>query len=104
MKLVRRQFLGLAAGVAALPATQGVPNAQAYPSRPVRILEPFGAGGAADIVARALGQWLQERLGQPTIIENRSGGNGNIATEAMIRSAPDGYTLFVAGAYNAINA
>jgi len=100
----RRQFLQLAAGAAALPAMPLIALAQAYPLRPVRILEPFGAGGAADIAARALGQWLQERMGQPIIIENRSGGNGNIATEAMIRSAPDGYTLFVAGAYNAINA
>jgi tripartite-type tricarboxylate transporter receptor subunit TctC len=94
----------LAAGAAALPAVSRFARAQAYPLRPVRILEPFGAGGASDIVARIVGQLLQDQLGQPVIVENRSGAGGNIATEAMIKSAPDGHTLLLAGTYNAINA
>jgi tripartite-type tricarboxylate transporter receptor subunit TctC len=89
----RRQFLHLAAGVAALPAVSRIAWAQAYPSRPVRLIEGFGAGGAADIVARLIGQWLSERLGQPFVIENRTGAATNIATEAVVRAAPDGYTL-----------
>ena len=104
MKLPRRRFLHLAAGAAALPVVSRIARAQAYPSRPVRILEPFGAGGASDIVARIVGQLLQDQLGQPVIVENRSGAGGNIATEAMIKSAPDGHTLLLAGTYNAINA
>jgi tripartite-type tricarboxylate transporter receptor subunit TctC len=78
--------------------------AQAYPARPVRIIVGFAAGGGADITARLIGQWLSERLGRPFIIENRAGANANIATEAVAKSRPDGYTLLLAGSYNATNA
>ena len=88
----RRYFLHLAAGAAALPAMSRIARAQAYPTRPVRIIVGFPPGGAADILARLIGQWLSERLGQPFIIENRSGAGSNIATEAVVRAAPDGYT------------
>jgi tripartite-type tricarboxylate transporter receptor subunit TctC len=104
MKLPRRNFLHLAAGTAALPAMSRVTWAQAYPTRPVRLIEGFGAGGAADIVARLMGQWLSERLGQPFVIENRTGATTNIATEAVVRAAPDGYTLLLITSANAINA
>src|SRR5215813_11217275 len=104
MKLLRRQFLYLAAGAAALPAVSRVAWAQAYPSRPVRLIEGFGAGGAADIVARLIGQWLSERLGQSFVIENRSGAGSNIGAEAVVRAPPDGYTLLLVTASNAINA
>jgi tripartite-type tricarboxylate transporter receptor subunit TctC len=100
----RRQFLHLAAGAAALPALPRVVRAQAYPTRPVRIFVGFAAGGGVDIVARLIGQWLSERLGQPVIIENRPGAGGNIGTEAVVRAPADGYTLLMVGAYNAINA
>ena len=89
----RRQFLHLAAGAAALPAVSRIARAQAYPSRPVRIVVGFAAGGSTDIVARLIGQWLSERLGQQFIIENRPGAGSNIATEAVVRAPPDGYTL-----------
>ena len=89
MKLPRRQFLHLAAGAAALPAVSRIARAQAYPSRPVRIVVGFAAGGATDIVARLIGQWLSERLGQPFVIENRPGAGSNIGTEAVVR-APAG--------------
>ena len=89
MKLPRRQFLHLAAGAAALPAVSRIARAQAYPTRPVRIIVGFAAGGAPDIVARLMGQWLSERLGQPFVVENRPGAGGNIATEAVVR-APAG--------------
>src|SRR5262245_33739267 len=82
MKLPRRQFLHLAAGAAALPAVSRVAWAQGYPTRPVRIIVGFAAGGAADIVARRIAQWLSERLGQQFIIENRAGAGSNIAAEA----------------------
>src|SRR5262245_39165499 len=104
MKLPRRQFLHLAAGVAALPAVSRFAWAQTYPSRPVRIIVGFAAATGADILARLIGQWLSERLGQQFVIENRPGAGTNIATEAVVRSAPDGYTLLAVSPANAINA
>jgi tripartite-type tricarboxylate transporter receptor subunit TctC len=104
MKLPRRQFLHLAAGAAALPVVPRFARAQAYPSRPVRIIVPFAAGGAFDIMARLIGQWLSERLGQPFVIENRPGAGTNIGTETVVKAPPDGYTLLLAGTPNAINA
>jgi tripartite-type tricarboxylate transporter receptor subunit TctC len=105
MKLARRRFLYLTAGAAALPLVSHLARAQgAYPARPVRIVVGFAAGGSADIAARLLGQWLSERLGQQVIIENRPGAGTNIATETVVRAAPDGYTLLLAGTANAINA
>jgi tripartite-type tricarboxylate transporter receptor subunit TctC len=104
MKLPRRKFLQLGAGAAALPAVSRVTWAQAYPSRPVRVIVPIAPGGASDIVARLIGQWLSERLGQSFVIENRPGAGGNIATEAVVRALPDGYTLLLVAAANAINA
>src|SRR6516165_3220690 len=93
MKLPRRKFLDLLAGAAALPAVSRFARAQAYPSRPVRIIVGFPPGGPSDILARLMGQRLSERLGQPFIIENRPGATGNIATEAVARAPPDGHTL-----------
>src|SRR5262245_48380120 len=105
MKLPRRrQFLHLAAAAGALPALSRIARAQAYPSRPVRIVVGFPAGGGTDIVARLIGQWLSERLGQQFIIENRPGAGSNIATEAVVRAAADGYTLLMAVSANAFNA
>src|SRR5262245_9876220 len=104
MKLPRRKFLHLAAGAAALPAVSRVAWAQAYPSRPVRIIVPFPAGQASDTLARLLGQSLSERLGQPFVIENRTGAGGNIGTESVVRATPDGYTLLLVGVSNAMNA
>ena len=104
MKLPRRKFLHLAAGAAALPAVSRVARAQAYPSRPVRIIVPFPAGQATDTIARLMGQSLSERLGQPFVIENRTGAGGNIGTENVVRAAPDGYTLLLIGVSNAMNA
>jgi len=104
MKLPRRQFLHLAVGAATLPALSRIARAQAYPTRPVRIVVPFTAGSLSDILARPIGQWLSERLGQPFIIENRPGAGGNIGTEAVVKAAPDGYTLLVIASSNAINA
>jgi tripartite-type tricarboxylate transporter receptor subunit TctC len=95
MTIPRRRFLHLAAGAAALPAVSRVAWAQAYPTRPVRIIDGFAAGGGNDIVARLMGQWLSERLGKPFIIENRPGASGNIATEAVVRAPPDGYSLLM---------
>src|SRR5205814_871646 len=100
----RRQFLHLAAGAAALPAMSRVTWAQAYPSRPVRILVGFVAGGSQSITARLIGQWLSEQLGQSFIIENRPGGGSNIAVEAVVRAPADGYTLLMASTSNPINA
>jgi tripartite-type tricarboxylate transporter receptor subunit TctC len=104
MKLPRRTFLHVAAGAAALPAVSRIARAQAYPSRPVRIIVGYAAGGGTDIAARVIGHWLSERLGQQFIIENRPGAATNIATEAAARSAPDRYTLLLVTAANAINA
>ena len=100
----RRQFLHLAAGVAALPAMSRIAWAQAYPSRPVRIIVGFAPAAPADIFARLMGQWLSERLGQQFIVENRPGAGTNIATEAVVRAAQDGYTLLLSSTANAINA
>ena len=104
MKLPRRNFLHLAAGAAALPAVSRVTRAQAYPTRPVRIIVGFAAGGATDILARLLGQVLSERLGQQFVIENRTGAATNIATEAVVRAPPDEYTLLLVVPANAISA
>src|SRR5262245_60143793 len=104
MKLPRRNFLHLAAGAAALPAVSRFAWAQAYPSRPVRLIAPVAPAGASDITARLIGQWLSERLGQPFVIENRPGGGNNIGTEAVVRAPADGYTLLMAATPNAVNA
>jgi tripartite-type tricarboxylate transporter receptor subunit TctC len=104
MNLPRRQFLRLAAGAAALPAAPRIAAAQSYPARPVRIIVGFPPGGPNDIVARIIGQWLSERLGQPFVIESRPGGGSNVGTEAVVRAPADGHTLLLASASNAINA
>ena len=104
MKLPRRRFLHMAASAAALPALSHVARAQAYPTRPVRIIVGFAAGGGVDITARLIGQWLSERLGQQFIIENRPGAGTNIATETVVRAPADGYTLLLVNPANAINA
>jgi tripartite-type tricarboxylate transporter receptor subunit TctC len=104
MKLPRRNFLHLAAGAAALPALSRVTWAQTYPTRPVRLIVPLAPGGATDIIARVIGQWLSERLGQPFIVENRPGAGTNLGTEAVVRAPPDGYTLLLVSTPNAINA
>lgn len=104
MKLARRRFLHLAAGAAALPTASRFAWAQAYPSRPVRLIIGYPPGGSADITARLTGQWLSERLGQPVVIESRPGAATNLATEAVVRASPDGYTLLLVAPANAINA
>jgi tripartite-type tricarboxylate transporter receptor subunit TctC len=104
MKLPRRNFLHLAAGAAALPAVSRFAWAQVYPSRPVRIIVGFAPAGSTDIMARLIGQWLSERLGQSFVVENRPGAGTNIATEAVVRAPADGYTLLMAGSANAVNA
>ena len=104
MKTPRRRFLHLAVGAAGLPIVSRMSWAQTYPSRPVRIFVGFPPGSGQDIAARLIGQWLLERLGQPFIIENRPGAGSNLAAEAVVRAAPDGYTLLLVGAPNAINA
>ena len=104
MKLLRRQFLQLAGAAAAAPALPQLASALDYPTRPVRWIVGFPPGGGNDIFARLIGQWLSERLGQPFVIENRPGAGSNIATGAVVRAPPDGYTLLLANAANAINA
>jgi tripartite-type tricarboxylate transporter receptor subunit TctC len=104
MKLPRRNILRLAAGAAALPAVSPIARAQAYPTRPVRIIAPTAPGGAPDIIARLIGPWLSQRLGQQFVVENRPGSGNNIGTEAVVRAAPDGYTLLVVSSSNTINA
>jgi tripartite-type tricarboxylate transporter receptor subunit TctC len=104
VEICRRRLLHLAAGAAVLPALSGFASAQTYPSRTVRIVVGFSAGGPNDILARLIGQWLSERLGQPFVIENRPGAGSNIATEAVVHATPDGYTLLLVGTPNAINA
>jgi len=104
MKLPRRTFLHLAAGAAALPAASRIALAETYPTRPLRLILGYGPGNAPDIVARLIGQWLSERLGQPCIIDNRPGAGSNIGTEAVVRAPPDGYTLLYITTANATNA
>jgi tripartite-type tricarboxylate transporter receptor subunit TctC len=104
MNLPRRDFLRIASGAGALPLLARAARAQAYPSRPVRWIVGFAPGGGNDIVARLMGQWLSERLGQPFVIDNRPGAGTNIATEAVVNAPPDGYTLLLAGVPNATNA
>jgi tripartite-type tricarboxylate transporter receptor subunit TctC len=103
MKLPRRNFLHLAAGAAALTAVSRIARAQTYPSRPVRLIVPLAPAGASDILARLIGQWLSERLGQQFVIDNRPGGGNNIGTEAVVRAPADGYTLLLAATPNAVN-
>jgi tripartite-type tricarboxylate transporter receptor subunit TctC len=104
MNLPRRRFLHLAAGAAALPAISRTASAQAYPSKPVRLVVQVGGGSAPDIIARVVGQWLSDRLGQPIVIDNRPGASGNIATESVVRAPADGYTLLFCMSANTINA
>jgi tripartite-type tricarboxylate transporter receptor subunit TctC len=102
-KLPRRKFLFLAAGAAALPAVARIAAAQTYPARPVRLISSFAAGGPNDLLARLIGQWLSERLGQPFIIDNRPGAGGNIGAEAAAKAPPDGYTLLMVAPANVVN-
>ena len=104
MNLPRRRFLYLAGGAAALPALSRIATAQAYPTRPVRLIIGYPPGGSADITARLIGQWLSERLGQPFVVESRPGAGTNIATETVVNAPPDGYTLLLVAPANAINA
>ena len=104
MKLPRRRFLQLAASAAVLPAVTRVAKAETYPTRPVRVIVTFAAGGPNDIIARLMGQWLSERFGQQFVIENRPGAGGTIGTEVVVNAPPDGYTLVLASPANAINA
>jgi tripartite-type tricarboxylate transporter receptor subunit TctC len=104
LKLPRRRFLYLATAAAALPSLARMAAAQTYPTRPVRLIIGYPPGGSADLTARLMGQWLSERLGQPFVIESRPGASTNIATEAVVRAPPDGYTLLLVAPANAINA
>ncbi len=103
MKLPRRSFLSLAASAAALPAVPRIACAQTYPTRPVRLIVPFGAGGAPDILARLVGQWLSDRLGQPFVVENRAGANGNLGTQTVLEAPADGNMLLLASFANVVN-
>ena len=104
MKLLRREFLHLAAGAGALPVASRIARAETYPSRPVRLIVGFPAGGLTDILARLLSPWLSERLGQQFIVEDQPGAGTNLATERVVRALPDGYTFLMATSTNAINA
>jgi tripartite-type tricarboxylate transporter receptor subunit TctC len=104
MKIPRRKFLNLAAGATLLPATSQIARSDSYPSRPVHLIVFYAAGGGNDIIARLMGQWLSERLGQAFIIENRPGGGGNLGTEYVVRAEPDGYTLILSSTANTVNA
>ena len=104
MKLRRRHFQRLVAGAISLPAVAGQAGAQAWPSRPVRWIVGYAPGGGNDIVARLMGQWFADRLGQPFVVENRPGAATNIAAESVVNAVPDGYTLLLVGQPNAINA
>jgi tripartite-type tricarboxylate transporter receptor subunit TctC len=104
MTIPRRRFLHLAAGAAALPAVSRVAKAQAYPTRPVRLIVPIAPGGASDIAGRLMGQWLSERLGRPFVVENRPGAGGTIGTEAVVRAPADGYMLLLCRTSNATDA
>ncbi len=104
MKLPRREFLTLAAGAMTAPVFPRLAFALDYPTRPVRIFEGFGGGGTPDLISRLIGQWLSQRLGQPFVVENKTGAAGNIATETVVKAAPDGYTLLTCLSANAINA
>jgi len=104
MKLPRRKFLHLAAGAVVLPAISRIAKAQSYPAQPIHLIVTFAAGTAPDIIARLIGQWLSERIGQQFVIENRPGFGGNIATEYVVRAPPDGYTLLMPVSTNAVNA
>src|SRR6266849_9620958 len=103
MKFQRRRFLQLATGMAVLPPLSRIASAQSYPSRPVRIIVGFSPGGAVDLYARLIGQWLSDRLGQQFVVENRAGAGGNLATEAVTKAVPDGYTLLMCGGNDAVN-
>jgi tripartite-type tricarboxylate transporter receptor subunit TctC len=104
MKLFRRTFLRLGAGAAVLPTVSHIAHAQSYPNRPIRLVVGFAPGGGNDITARLMGQWLSERLGQPFVVENRPGAGTNVATEAVVNAAPDGYTILFVAPSAAINA
>src|ERR1041384_1652009 len=104
MRLSRRRLLNFALGSAILPSLSRTPGPQPYPGRPVRIITATGPGGAPDILARLMGQWLSERLGQPFVTENRPGGGNNIGTEAVVRAPPDGHTLLLVDPSASINA
>src|ERR1700704_5497448 len=104
MQRSRRRFLRLVAGAAAVPAVSRLASAQSYPARPVRLIIGYTPGGSADITARLMAQWLSERLGQPVVVESRPGAATNLATEAVVRAPPDGYTLLLVAPANAINA
>src|SRR5947208_2420720 len=104
MNLPRRTFITSAAAALSAAALPRLASADDYPSRPVRIIAGFAAGGGVDVTARLIGQWLSGRLGQPFVIENRPGGGGNVGTEAVVKAAPDGYTLLLSTVPNAVNA